>query len=74
MHEAARTRVCADTEKAPSVAGGACSGNAICYRMRPGDDPPELVVAVVIDMERRLRIRAHIASSLPLRQWRLPSF
>jgi hypothetical protein len=53
--EAARTSL--RTKKAPSVVGGGPSDCAVYYRIRPGDDPPRLVVAVVMNTEQMLRIK-----------------
>jgi len=52
--EAARTSL--RTTKGPVRRRRGLSGCAVCYRIRPGDDPPGLVVAVVIDTEQMLRI------------------
>jgi hypothetical protein len=44
--------------KAPSVAGGAFLVTQSAYRIRPGDNPPKLVVVVVTNAEQQiLRIR-----------------
>jgi len=56
--EAARTSLRKRAKRrAPSVAGGALLVVQSCYRMRPEDDPPRLVVTVVMDTEQMLRLR-----------------
>jgi hypothetical protein len=41
-------------EKAPSVAGGAFLVTRSAYRIRPGDNPPKLVVVVVTKAEQQI--------------------
>ena len=53
--EAARTSL--REEKGPVRRRRGPSGCAVCYRMRPEDDPPRLVVTVVMDTEQMLRMR-----------------
>jgi hypothetical protein len=44
-------------EKGPSVAGGALVVTRSAYRIRPGDNPPKLVVVAVTNAEQQnLRI------------------